>query len=343
MDPDEIGRALARYIKDQTGATRVDVIEFYRLSGGAIQSNYALTVDCAGGHRPGRLELVVRSDSPSQIDFSLTREQEFRVLSVAHEAAVTVPQPLYLCMDESIMGHVFSVMTRVKGAADARKLVRGGLTPCQADSLTRRLGLELARLHQIQPPDTRLDFLPVPGQSPALARVQEYRRALGAIPEPHPALELSLNWLQDHAPEKYDITLCHGDFRTGNYMVDDGQLTGILDWEFAAWNDPYEDLGWICSKSWRFGANAKAVGGVGDKETFFNSYSSLSGRLVDSGKVLYWEVMGMTRWAIIALQQTRRYLSGEQLSLELALTGRLLPEIEFDLLTQIDELESGHE
>ncbi len=338
-----MGRALARYIKDQTGAIHVDVIEFHHLSGGAIQSNYALTVDCAGGCRPGRLELVVRSDSPSQIDFSLTREQEFQVLSVARNAGVMVPQPLYLCTDKSVMGNVFSVMARVKGAADARKLVRGGLNTDQADGLTRRLGLELARLHQVRPPDARLDFLPVPGQSPALMRVQEYRRALNAISEPHPVLEWSLNWLQDHAPQKYEITLCHGDFRTGNYMVDEGQLTGILDWEFAAWNDPYEDLGWICSKSWRFGANAKEVGGVGDKETFFNSYSSLSGEPVSPGKVLYWEVMGMTRWAIIALQQTRRYLSGEQLSLELALTGRLLPEIEFDLLTQIHELESGHE
>jgi hypothetical protein len=41
------------------------------------------------------------------------------------------------------------------------------------------------------------------------------------------------------------------------------------------------------------------------------------------------------RWAVIALQQAQRHLSGEQPSLELALTGRMVPEMEFDLLNQI--------
>ncbi len=334
---DDISRALASYVQRQTGARDIEVVEFSRLSGGAIQSNYALTVQCDGGQRPGRLDLVVRSDAPSTIDVSLSREQEFQVLGVAYAAGVTVPQPLWLCTDPSVTGSVFCVMERVAGTAAGHKLVKGGLTPLQARELMRQLGRELARLHQVRPPDARLGSLPLPRPAPAQARIREYRQALDALPEPHPALEWSLNWLEDKAPGSHDIVLCHCDFRTGNYMVDGGRLTGILDWEFAAWSDPYEDLGWLCSRSWRFGADNKAVGGVGDKADLFEAYSSVSGRPVDPGKVLYWEIMGMTRWAVIALQQAQRHLSGEQSSLELALTGRLLPEIEFDLLTQIAE------
>ncbi|HEX2519494.1 MAG TPA: hypothetical protein VHK04_08145, partial [Castellaniella sp.] len=44
---------------------------------------------------------------------------------------------------------------------------------------------------------------------------------------------------------------------------------------------------------------------------------------------------GLVRWSVIALQQAQRNLSGEEPSLELALTGRMLPEMEFDLLEQI--------
>jgi aminoglycoside phosphotransferase (APT) family kinase protein len=217
-------------------------------------------------------------------------------------------------------------------------LVGGKLPRDRARELTRRLGIELARLHQVRPPNAGLAFLPVPGPSPAAQRIRGYRMALEAIPEPHPVLEWSLNWLEDHAADSDDIVLCHGDFRSGNYMVEHGRLTGILDWEFASWSDPYEDLGWLCSRSWRFGHNELEVGGLGDKTSLFDGYSSLSGRPVAPEKVLYWEVMAMTRWAIIALQQAQRHLSGEEPSLELALTGRLLPEIEFDLLTQIHEL-----
>ncbi|NGM87310.1 phosphotransferase family protein [Parapusillimonas sp. SGNA-6] len=339
MEVDGAARALAQFVQDKTHADCVQVVDFHRLSGGAIQSNDALILDCVGGTHPGRLDLVVRSDAPSQIDASLSREQEFQVLNVAVSAGVKAPQALWYCGDPTVIGQPFCVMTRLAGSASGRDLVRGGLSPTQAERLTRDLGVQMARLHQVCPPDERLDFLTLPAPSAALHRVQQYREALADIAEPHPVLEWALNWLSDHAAPGDDVVLCHGDFRTGNYLVHDGALTGILDWEFCAWSDPYEDLGWLCAKSWRFGG-AKPVGGIGDKAVLFDAYARESGKLVDARRVLYWEAMAMTRWATIALKQAERHLSGRESSLELALTGRLLPQIEFDLLTHIRELQA---
>lgn len=114
-----------------------------------------------------------------------------------------------------------------------------------------------------------------------------------------------------------------------------GQLTAILDWEFASWSDPYEDLGWMCSRSWRFGHPEREVGGVGDKADFFAGYESVTGRAVDPQRVAYWEVMASVRWAVIALGQRQRHLSGKEASLELALTGRMLPEIQQDMMIHL--------
>lgn len=335
--------ALAEFIRRQTGAQRASVLEFQRLAGGAIQDNHALTLSLDGGSNPGRLEVVIRSDAPSRIDASLDRAQEFQVLGTAFQAGVTVPRPLWLCTDTSVTGRVFCVMSRVAGSASPGRLLRGAIDGELARALTRRLGEELARLHTIRPPRPELGFLPVPQLPPAQHRLQTYRGALARIPEAHPVLEWALNWLEDHAPGNAGLVLCHCDFRTGNYMVQDGRLTAVLDWEFAAWSDPYEDLGWLCSRSWRFGVPDKEVGGLGDKRDLFAGYAARSGLPVDPARVLYWEVMAMTRWAIIALQQAQRHLSGEQHSLELALTGRMLPEIEFDLLRQIHEMEDNHD
>jgi aminoglycoside phosphotransferase (APT) family kinase protein len=337
MAIDEAAQALARFVQHQTGAERVDVVDFRRLAGGAIQDNYALAVDCRGGTHPGRLDVVVRSDAPSQIDASLTREQEFHVLSVAVSVGVKAPQPFWHCADPAVIGHPFCIMARLPGSASGRDLVRGGLSPDQAERLTHDLGVQMARLHQVRPPHEQLPFLGAPPASAALERVRQYREALDGIAEPHPVLEWSLNWLSDHAAPVSDVVLCHGDFRTGNYLVDDGRLTGILDWEFCAWSDPYEDLGWLCAKSWRFGGQ-KPVGGIGDKAVLFDAYARESGRPVDEQRVLYWEAMAMTRWATIALKQAQRHLSGRESSLELALTGRLVPQMEIDLLTHIQEL-----
>ena len=59
-----------------------------------------------------------------------------------------------------------------------------------------------------------------------------------------------------------DITLIHRDYRTGNYLVDEGRLAGVLDWEFAGWGDPREDIGWFTARCWRFGGVEREAGGI---------------------------------------------------------------------------------
>lgn len=332
----------SNFIVRQTGARSARVIEFDKLSGGAIQDNFGLTLELEGGNRQGRQEFVVRQDAPSGVAESLSRPEEFRVLQAAFDAGVTAPEPLWLCDDAQVSGRIFYVMTRASGTASPRKLVKGDLTDDQRRHLVRRLGAELARLHTVRPPMDSLAFLEMPaGNNPALSRVELYRRYLAEIGEPHPVLEWALNWLEDHAPEPGPTVLCHCDFRTGNYMVDGDELTAVLDWEFAAWSDPCEDLGWLCCRSWRFGGDNREVGGVGDKHDLLDSYREVSGADIDPAAVSYWEVMALVRWAMIALQQARRHMSGEQRSLELALTGRMVAQMEYDLLNQIPELEEG--
>jgi len=330
----------SNFIVRQSGAKSARVIEFSKLSGGAIQDNFGLTLELEGGDRPGRQEFVVRQDAPSGVAESLSRPEEFRVLQAAFGAGVTAPEPLWLCEDAGVSGRIFYVMTRASGSASPRKLVKGDLDGGQRRHLVRQLGAELARLHRVRPPMDSLTFLELPaGNHPALSRVALYRRYLEEIGEPHPVLEWALNWLEDQAPEPGPTVLCHCDFRTGNYMVDGDELTAVLDWEFASWSDPGEDLGWLCCRSWRFGGDDREVGGVGDKQDLLASYREVSGVDVDPAVVSYWEVMALVRWAMIALQQARRHMSGEQRSLELALTGRMVAQMEYDLLYQIPELE----
>jgi aminoglycoside phosphotransferase (APT) family kinase protein len=330
------------FIARQSGARSARVIDFDKLSGGAIQDNFGLTLDLEGGSRPGRQDFVVRQDAPSGVAESLSRPEEFRVLQVAFKAGVTVPEPLWLCEDSDVSGQVFYVMTRAAGSASPRKLAKADFSEDQRRNIVRRLGAELASLHTVRPPQASLEFLALPDpDNPALSRVALYRRYLKEIGEPHPVLEWALNWLEDHAPEPSPTVLCHCDFRTGNYMMDGGELTAVLDWEFAAWSDPCEDLGWLCCRSWRFGSDEREAGGIGDKQDLLDGYREASGADLDPVTVNYWEVMALVRWAMIALQQAGRHMSGEQRSLELALTGRMVAQMEIDLLNQIQELEDG--
>jgi len=320
--------AVADFIRAQTDADSVEVTGGDVLVGGAIQENLALWIAVQGSAHAGRYEAVLRREAPSSVPVSLPLDQQFALLRAAFDAGVTVPEPLWLCTDPTVFGKPFYVMRRVAGDALGSRMVKGA----PKEALAERLAAELARIHAIAPPRDDLAFLEPVGVSPALDWIARYRGYLDDEADPHPVIEWGLRWLERNAPPMGEIVLCHHDFRTGNYMVEDGDLTGVLDWEFAGWSDPMEDVAWFCAKCWRFGSNALEAGGIAPRETFYRAYEAASERPVDRAVIPYWEAMAHVRWAVIALQQTERHLSGREPSLELALIGRRLPELEHEIL-----------
>ncbi len=233
----------------------------------------------------------------------------------------------------------FYVMTRIAGSAGGHGLVGEATVLEHGDSLVERLGRELARIHRVRPPRDDLPFLTMPDGPPPLWRIATYRGYLDALPDPNPVLEYALRRLELSAPEGGNIALCHGDFRTGNLMVADGALSGVLDWEFACWSDPMEDIGWFCARCWRFGAWDREAGGLGSREAFYRGYEAESGRTIDRALIPWWENLAAVRWAVIALQQGQRHIAGGEDSLELVLTGLRVPEMELDLLFDIAAME----
>ncbi len=331
---------LAGFLCDQAGANRVDIVRHERLSGGAIQENHGIDVEITGGPMAGKHSLVLRSDAPSGLAESLSRAQEFRVIEAAHAAGVAVPEPLWLCEDTALIGRVFYIMRRVPGTAAAHRVVRDDVVADKRERLAAECGEALAQIHRITPDNANLDFLPMPSPSPAMAGVERFRCYLDMLDRPYPGFEWGLRWLERNAPEPDEIVLVHHDFRTGNLMIEDGRLTGVLDWEFACWSEPHEDIGWLCARCWRFGAWDLEAGGIADRAPFYRSYEAASGRKVDSARVYYWEVFAHMRWGILALHQGRRHLSGEEPSLHLALTGRMAAEMEFEMIKMTSP--SGH-
>ncbi|MFQ5773624.1 MAG: phosphotransferase family protein [Kiloniellaceae bacterium] len=329
----ESRRALEGFLAASADARTARLAEVRPLGGGAIQENWLLDVDFAGGPFAGRQALVLRTDSPSAVAASLSRAHEFAVLRAAWSAGVAVPEPLWLCDDPAVLGKPFHVMRRAAGIALGRRIVKDSSLGGDRTALAERLGEELAKIHAIAPPRADLGFLEIPSPDPARFAVNRYRAYLDVLGAPRPGLEWGLRWCELHAPPPGEVVLVHQDFRTGNYMLDEAGLTGILDWEFCAWGDPMSDVAWFCAKCWRFGRNDLEAGGIAPREPFYRGYERASGRAVDPERVAYWEVMAHIRWAVIALQQGERTLSGGEHSLELALTGRVYPpELELEIL-----------
>ena len=330
-DPGSLA-SLAEFLRDRAGADRVEIVRHELLSGGAIQENHGIDVTITGGPMAGDHALVLRSDAPSSLAESLSRAQEFRVIEAAHAAGAKAPEPLWLCEDASLIGRTFYVMRRVAGVAAAHRVVRDAAVAANRDGLAAECAEALAQIHRITPETAAFDFLPMPSRSPALDGVARFRRYLDMLDRPYPGFEWGLRWLERNAPEADEVVLVHHDFRTGNLMIEDGRLTGVLDWEFTCWSEPHEDIGWLCARCWRFGAWHLEAGGIADRAPFYRAYEAASGRKVDPDRVYYWEVFAHMRWGILALHQGMRHLSGEEPSLHLALTGRMASEMELEMI-----------
>lgn len=332
LDTPSVRLALAAELRARMNAQAVEILTARRLSGGAVQENWRLHLRIEGGAHAGEQRWVLRTDAPSAVGASLDRTQEFAVLQCAHDAGVRVPRPLLIDAHSEALGRPYFLMQCLEGIAAGHVLTRTlGGAPEGAGLLTD-LAQTLARLHAIEPRADTLRFLSRPEGSPALAAIADYRAFLDTLDEPQPVLEWGLRWCERHAPEPLPLRLIHRDFRTGNYLVDGGRLSGVLDWEFAAFGDPREDLGWFSARCWRFAAPQCEAGGIGHLDDFLDAYHRAGGIAVRRSDLVYWQVMAHLRWAVIALQQAQRHLSGQERSLELALTGRLLPDLEIEIL-----------
>jgi aminoglycoside phosphotransferase (APT) family kinase protein len=330
----ELQSRLEPWLLKVSDADSVTIIDMAKLSGGAIQENWSLSAAFSSGPMAGMQKLVVRTDALASVSVSHSRANEFSILRLAFDAGVKVPEPLWCCDDQNVLGLPFFVMRRIAGTAAGHKLTKdSGL----GVDLLQSLAHELSLIHTIKPAHDVLTFLPVPEVNTALRDIEQYQKYLDEFNAPHPILEWGLSWLERNIPDGKELVLTHQDFRTGNYMVDDGQLTGILDWEFGAWGDPMSDIGWFCAKCWRFGANHKEAGGIGDREDFYKFYESQSGRNVDTDAVVYWEVMAHVRWAIVAIQQGNRFMVEGEQNLEAALTAHVVPELELEIMGMTGE------
>jgi aminoglycoside phosphotransferase (APT) family kinase protein len=219
-------------------------------------------------------------------------------LRIAHRAGLPVPEPIHLIDDPDVLGAPAFVMEAVEGGraagifeADPYGRARGKLGAALFDTL--------GRLHAIAPQSWEGSDLPAFDPASRLAFWQDdiERAAL----RPEPVARAALRWLERHVPPPSGPpALVHGDFRSGNFLVDDkGKLLAVLDWEMAHVGDPMEDLAWAADPLWGHGDRSRAAATVPLKRAIA-WWEAASGRRFNRQAWSWWRlfagVKGLAIW-----------------------------------------------
>jgi aminoglycoside phosphotransferase (APT) family kinase protein len=327
----DLAARLAASARARLGAD-VTVEGLTRLPGGASREIWLFTARHPDGHTE---PLVLRRDPPGHVIES-SRASEFALLETAAAAGVPVPRVRWCAEEGDGLGSAF-VMDFVAGETIARKLLRDDEYAAARAALPEQLAAALARIHAMDLAAPSFAHLARPdgGASPAAAELARYDGIYRAIaPDPHPAFELAFRWLGAGMPTPRRLAVVHGDYRVGNVIVGAEGLRAVIDWELTHVGDPMEDVGWLCVRSWRFGA-AAPVGGLCERDRFFAAYERAGGDPVDPAAARWWEVFGNLKWGIITIMQAQTFLGGVK-NVELASLGRRTCETELELLELLE-------
>lgn len=333
---DDFKQKLEQYLSNETGSM-VQISDMKPLAGGASRDSWAFTAKIDG--TPQRL--VLRKDLPSTMnEDALTRAQEFRLMAAAYDSGVKVARMRFQSDDPQILGLPFFIMDFVEGVSIGRKVITLPELEKAREALPEQMAEQLARIHRLDLDAHGIDFLkaPVDGLTPAQDAVTVLYQVLDELGAHSPGYEFALCWAEQHAPAPPEITFIHGDFRIGNLLVDKKGLTAVIDWEFAHIGDPFEEIGYLCMRDWRFGNDHLHAAGLCHRERFIRAYEAASGRTVDRAAVDWWEILGNIRWGIICLVQAERHLSGKDPSVELASLGRRSAEMQLEALRLIEKV-----
>jgi aminoglycoside phosphotransferase (APT) family kinase protein len=323
---DDLAAALERLAPELApGGTGIEGL--VQLSGGASLQTFAFAVTSPAASVP--LILRRRSVPVAEGATAVPLSTEAALISAAGAGGAPVAELIRLAEPEDGLGEAL-IVRRVDGETLGRRIVRGERFAQVRPRLAGQCGEILRAIHATpQPAGARLATSDARGE---LDRYEAVYRASGAE---RPVLELALQHLRSHAPATVAPKLLHGDFRTGNLMIDPEQgVVAVLDWELSHLGDPAEDLGWLCVNSWRFGASDRPVGGFGDYADLLTGYGDPDMTLA---RVRYWQMLGSLKWGVMCLMMFAGAggPSGEA-ALERHVIGRRVSETEIDILALLE-------
>jgi aminoglycoside phosphotransferase (APT) family kinase protein len=230
---EQLSDSLIAYLEAQLGNRSIGYeTPLTPMKGGYETHMYRFRLSGVAGElsRPLALRLYSPQDGTARAIWEST------IQNALAEEGYPVARAYLTCTDGSILGGVFFIMALLPGEP---------MITLPSEAVPGLLGESHAALHRMDPGalarslrergfDERAYRL-----SRGLQLLSEACEAAGR----YPWLGEGVDWLVEHCPpEPERLSVCHGDFHPLNILVQEGQVTGVVDWAGLKIADPVLDI-----------------------------------------------------------------------------------------------------
>jgi len=277
------------------GSSAASVRQVHEIPGGRSKRTVRAELEAAGGLPP---EIVLRLDTGRGVGTSVI--DEFALLERVAGRRLPVPEPLWLESSGECFGQPFIVFRRMPGAS-AGDLIEGAFR--KEPRTARALAGALARVHA-----GGAELIDDPAERGSAVshthRLLTHYRDWWRLKKPFPSLiiESAFLWLFQRLDSGLgDATVVHADAGFHNLLLDDGGNACLLDWEFAHFGDPAEDLA----------SCRPAVEQCMPWSDFMAEYQRAGGKPVSEFRLNYFEIWRPLRNAVVCGTTLHTMMQGE--------------------------------
>jgi len=311
----ELADKLAAYLRVKLAAPDLAVHALARIPGGASRETYRFRARYNSEGKPVDRGLILRRDPVASL-IETERTTEYRAYDAFHKLGLPVPQPIALELGSAALERPFFIMAEVENCTPGSIM---NVEPYgeHRQKVGEQFYTVLGKIAAAEPSTIGLgDFEGAKNvHHAAMHEVARWEKVIDEDErEPQPIVRAALRWLKRNPPPPAQkISVVHGDYRSGNFLIDDGgTIRAVLDWEMSHLGDPLEDLGWAIDPLWA-GADPARPGGMIPRAEAIRIWEKASGLKADPKALHWWEIFASLKGAAIWISAALEYADGRNI------------------------------
>jgi len=195
---------------------------------------------------PGRSYVMRRKPFGKLLPSAHAVDREFKVIAALGKQGFPVAKAYALCMDDSVIGSAFYVMSLEDG-----RIFWDPALPTVSKEERRPIFTDkietLAKLHMYDPETIGLGDFGKPGNYFARQVDRWTKQYKASETQSIPEMDRLMEWLPSSVPQQERVSVVHGDFRIDNMVFHATQpkVQAVLDWELSTLGDPMADFTYL--------------------------------------------------------------------------------------------------